>query len=60
MSKEKISYTKTQIKKEFTRLMEKTSIIDNLPAMETLMLYSRAWGLMANGTLDPFSRMNSQ
>jgi hypothetical protein len=31
MSKEKVSYTKTQFKKEFARLMEKTSIPDNLP-----------------------------
>jgi len=31
MNKEKVSYTKTQFKKEFARLMEKTSIPDNLP-----------------------------
>lgn len=48
MSKEKVSYTKTQFKKEFARLMERTSIPDNLPPMETLMLYSKVWGFVSH------------
>ena len=43
-----VLYTKTQFKKKFARLMERTSIPDNLPPMETLMLYSKVWGFVSH------------
>lgn len=44
MNKEKRTYTRTQFKKEFAKMMDRISIPDNLPKVETLLLYSKVWG----------------